>query len=85
MEKLVFSLHDEKANAYTQPFFLNQVGEALRALDQIVNSPDTNVNKYPEDFKLYQLGTFNDWDGTLTSLPTPQLVGNATDFKKQKE
>lgn len=82
MEKQVFSLHDEKANAYTQPFFMDQKGQALRALDGIVNSPDSNVNKYPQDFKLYKLGTFNDWDGVLTSLATPELIANATDFVK---
>lgn len=85
MEKQIFSLFDKKACAYTQPFFYHQVGQAVRALDGIVNNKETNVNKYPEDFALYKLGTYNDNSGKIVSLNEPEFLNNAVDFLKIKE
>jgi len=82
MVKQIFSLHDDKALAFTQPFFMDTVGQATRALDGIVNSPETNVNKYPKDFKLYKLGTFDDNSGKLTSLDVPEFIAEANEFLK---
>lgn len=85
MEKTIFSLHDIKAKAFTLPFFMDQKGQALRALDGIVNDENTQVHKYPEDFKLYKLGTFDDNSGLVCSLSTPEFLVDATDFVKTKE
>lgn len=85
MVKQVFSLFDSKANAYIQPFFMAQKGQALRALDSIVNNPQTEVNKYPADFALYKLGEFDDVSGQLVSLKVPEFIANAIEFVKEKE
>lgn len=85
MEKQVFSLYDEKAVAFTQPFFMHQKGQALRSLDGLVNSKDTQVNQYPGDFKLYKLGVFDDVSGKITSLSEPEFVAHASDFLKNEK
>lgn len=84
MVKQVFSVFDKKAKAYTQPFFMNQKGEALRAFDGIVADKQTQIAKYPEDFALYKLGEFDDVSGLLSSLNEPEFIAHAVDFVKEE-
>lgn len=84
MTKKIYSLKDEKAEAFSQPFFMDTDGQALRALDGIVNNPETQVNRYPQDFTLYRLGTYDEKTGRLESRETPKLLASATDFVKHE-
>ena len=81
MLKNTYSLLDTKAQTYTNPFYFAQNGEALRALDGIVNDGQTQVSKYPEDFQLYKIGTFDDVSGEIKGHE-PEFIAKALDFKK---
>jgi len=76
----IYSILDVKGSIYGQPFFMTQNGLALRAFSDLVEDPKTTVNKHPEDFKLYELGTYDDCSGLFVSLPKPEFLANATDF-----
>lgn len=80
----VFSVFDEKSAFFGQPFFLPHNGVALRSFSDLVSDPQTSVNRHPEDFKLYLIGTFDDNSGGLTSLAQPEFLANATDYVKVK-
>lgn len=82
MELKVFSIFDEKAQCYGQPFFMAHNGMALRAFSDLVQDKQSNVNKHPSDFKLYALGVYDDNSGVLVSHPQPEFLANATDFKE---
>lgn len=76
----VFSIFDVKAKCFGQPFFMSHNGMALRAFSDLVGEKGTNVNKHPEDFKLYKLGEYDDNSGELTSLEQPDFLANASDY-----
>lgn len=78
----VFSIFDEKASVFSQPFFSTHNGTALRSFSDLVGEPGNNVSKHPADFKLYLLGEFDDNSGVLLSKPQPEFLANATDFVK---
>jgi len=78
----MFSIFDEKASVFSQPFYSAHNGTALRSFSDLVNEPNNNVSKHPEDFKLYYLGDFDDNSGGLLSKPQPEFLCNATDFVK---
>lgn len=84
MQLQVFSLFDSKAKAYTQPYFMPQKGQALRSLDGIVNNPQTEVYKYPDDFKLYKLADYDNLSGKFIPLQEPEFIANAVEFKKEE-
>lgn len=67
MKLQILAIKDVKVNAFMQPFFMRTNEEAIRAFTTTVNDPTTQFNKHPEDFHLYNLGEFDEIDGTIES------------------
>lgn len=80
----VFSVFDEKAQVFGQPFFLPHNGIALRSFSDLVQDSQTSINRHPEDFKLYLIGSYDDNSGSLNPVAQPEFLANATDFVKPK-
>lgn len=73
MKLQIYSIYDKKAQLYARPFFLQNDLVAVRAL--ISNATDeTHMKKFPDDYVLFKLGSFNESDGTIDSLIHPELV-----------
>lgn len=78
MKYLVFSVRDRSADCFGQPMFGVSKGGVIRSFGDEVNRVDVgnNLNKHPEDFDLYYLGTFDDATGTFeVSRPEQIAVG----------
>lgn len=82
MELKVFSIRDAKGECYHPPFYKKTIGEAERDFRSLVNDKDSNVFKYPEDYDLYYMGTFDDSTGKLESLDSPQHMEKAVHLKQ---
>lgn len=80
----VFSVYDVKACAYMQPFFAVNSGSALRSFDDAVMDEKSIFAKHPGDYQLFELGTFDDSVGLLTSLVPVKCLANAADFAGRK-
>lgn len=64
MFKRMYCLFDSKANAHLNPVSFVNDGEAVRWFTTIINAKEeTNVSRYPKDFSLCYLGTFDDESG----------------------
>lgn len=73
----VYSVYDEKALVYGLPTCFSTDGLALRSFADLVSNPNSNVNKYPSDFKLYRIGEFNDNNAEMISCtPVYLAVGS---------
>lgn len=75
----VFAVKDLKAKAFLQPFFSNSRGSAMRAFGDAVQDKNCPFNKHPEDYILYEIGTYDDSSAYLTMVPL-DLVVQASDF-----
>jgi hypothetical protein len=82
MKKQIFAIRDSKAEMFNDPFLCNTHGEAERSLKTAVNDKQSAISKYPEDFDLYHLGTYDTNSGKIETPPSPnhlikanQLVG----------
>jgi hypothetical protein len=78
----IFTVYDSKIESYLQPFFMMSKGAAVRALTDSVSDATHQFAKYPEDFTLFELGSFDDADATFTMHPTPISLGVAVEFMK---
>lgn len=58
--KVVCAVRDLKADTFSSPFCEASEGTAVRAFQEAVNDPQTMLSKYPADFELVRLGTFDD-------------------------
>lgn len=83
MELKVFSIRDSKGEIFHQPFFNKSHGEAERNFRELTNDQKSMISKYPEDFDLYYLGTYDDNSGRMEPLDTPQHIIKAVNVKQQ--
>ena len=81
----VFSIFDSKAQMFNVPFFMTTTPAAIRSFTDLVNDPNTPVNKHPSDFVLYELGEFDDSVGKMTNYAEHHHLGVASAFKDQKK
>lgn len=86
MIQKMFAVRDSKALAFLQPFFSTANGSALRALSDAVNDGKSTLAMHPEDYILYEVGSFDDQTGEIQGLTPIKLLACASDFKEvQKE
>lgn len=63
----LFAVRDSKAEAFMPPFTATNKGLAIRSFTDAVNDKSSIFSKYPDDFVLYDLGTFDESTGIITS------------------
>lgn len=77
MRLRAFCIYDQKAKAYMSPFFMGEVGQATRAFTDMAASADHLIGKHPEDYVLFEVGSFDDHTGLIAPFATPELVISA--------
>lgn len=75
----IFSVYDQKAIAYLQPFFANTEGIAVRMFTAAVNDTEHQFARFAEDYVLYKIGEFDDSTGLIeqTQNRIPVLTAQA--------
>lgn len=67
-----FSVYDSKAAVFCTPFFSENNHTALRAFRYAANDQTTEIGKYPSDYTLYKIGTFDNLTGEILPVePVP--------------
>lgn len=72
----IVSVHDRATDAYGRPIFVVASGQAIRSFQDEINrvAPENEMNRHPDDYDLYELGTFDDSNGQLTSYKEPHQL-----------
>lgn len=78
--KKIFSVHDSKTQAYAYPFINRTAGEALRNFEISCRDENSNLNKFPSDFNLVELGEFDELTGSLIPHEKPLILSNASEY-----
>lgn len=83
MIHIVLAIQDTAVKAYMKPFFVPAAAAGVRALKDEVNDPRSqgDMFKHPEDFLLFEIGTFDDLTCRFDLLPDPILISRARDLK----
>lgn len=81
MVRKIYAVQDVKAVYFLPPICLKSDGEAKRFFSDAVNDKQTVVGVHPEDFRLYNLGEFDDNSGKITAVE-PLFLANGVDFVK---
>jgi len=77
MKLEAFSLRDTKAEVFAAPFFVPNEAIATRLLVQLVQDHRSDLGKYPADFLLYRIGTY-DTETALLKSSTVELICTAS-------
>ena len=80
----VFAIYDSGISTWTPPLFVRNKGEIMRWFMDSVNDPQSRLAKYPADYTLFELGTWDDDKCSFNLLKTPDRIGTALEYVKPK-
>jgi hypothetical protein len=83
MIQIIVSVKDSAAQAFGRPIFVPSTAVAVRSFRDEINRKDSteDMAKHPEDFELYELGSFDDSNGAIVVVE-PRLVARAKDLRE---
>jgi len=83
MKIKLFTILDHKAEAYLPPFQQPSTNMAIRLFSDSVCDETHAFNKHPEDYTLFEIGSFDDDSATITPHQTKIPLGNGLDFYQE--
>lgn len=85
MSLKVFTIYDEKAAAYNQPFYQKTTGMALRAIEDELKNDNSQLSRHSSDFTLYEIGLWDEDKGVVNMYDTKKNLGVLTEFRKSQD
>lgn len=79
----IYSVYDNKAGTWMQPYYANNKPVALRTFSDAANDPTSMLNKHPTDFVLYHVGEWDDQKGKITAQEPAENHGMANEYIQQ--
>lgn len=65
MRNNIYSIYDKQSEIYGRPFYAVNDILAKRTFETIANNPESDIHKYPQDYKLVKLGHFDTKSGHI--------------------
>lgn len=80
MKYLVFSVRDKAVEAFLTPFFARSDAEATRMFAGTMRA-DNNLSRYPGQYDLFRIGSFEDTSGMIAGEPGVKPVCTGLEAK----
>jgi hypothetical protein len=80
-----FTVFDSKVGAYNFPFQEHSTGAALRAFIDAIEDTSSALNKHPEDYTLFHIGSYDNATAKFEIFKTPTPLGVALELKAQNQ
>lgn len=77
MRMYIVTIYDKRAQTYGGPMVFPTLGVAERAFADNVNDPQSMINKHPEDYMMYLIGTFDTEKAIIIQADAHQLLSEA--------
>ena len=76
----IYSVYDLKAEVYQMPFYAHNRGHAMRMIQDVVRNKDSMLAKHPGDFRLLEVGEYNDSNGRIVGFEINKEVVDIIDL-----
>lgn len=80
----VYAIYDSGVSTWMKPIFAKNNGEILRSFMEACNDVNTQFSKYPSDYTLFELGTFDDDKCLFDLFVSPSRLAVAIEMVKPK-
>lgn len=80
MKFQIYVIFDSVARVYNRPFFMLNKGEATRAFQDLSNDHNSNIGQHPEDYTLYEMGSYIQATGNFVLYDNPVKIGRGDEF-----
>lgn len=81
----VYAIYDIASGVFTSPTIDISDASAIRSFQQAISNAGSVLNFKPQDFSLYQIGTFDVETGELSPMSPPSRLFVGSDGVVQKE
>ena len=78
--KNLYAIKDTKLGSFLKLIESDNLPVMTRDLQQVVMDENSMLSKYPEDYALYQLGTYMETEGKVIGME-PKFCLNISDIK----
>lgn len=76
MKKSVYAVFDIKSSVFANPFICVNDQVAIRNFNYAAQDENSDLFRYPNDFLLYHLGTYDDATGIIDPLAIPAVIAH---------
>lgn len=76
----LFSVFDSAAKRYLEPFYAPTIEYAIRQFRASINTGDHMFARFPEDYVLFHIGSFDQESGQVVANAAPMSLGVAVTF-----
>lgn len=85
MKFIVVAIRDRALDAHMRPFCMQSKGQAIRSFADEINraAPDNALHQHPEDYDLFQLGTWDEETGEFANLREQIAIGKDLVINKE--
>lgn len=70
----MYTIYDQKLEAYNQPHFMENDATALRQFADMANDENILISKHPEDFSLWKIASWSNSDTKVTTFEKKLLA-----------
>lgn len=84
MKTELFSVFDAVLGRYNEPFNARTVDRAKAMFAEVCNNPNSDICKYPSEYTLFHIGSFDMETGLPTPQNTPISLGVAIEYKVEE-
>jgi len=77
---VICSVYDQKARLFSAPFTSSTEDTAVRDFARAVVDTRSMVDKFPADYELHLLGSFNEHSGEIEACAIPKLLAKGADY-----
>lgn len=86
MELRMYAVFDVKSEVYECPIYCHNPGDAARFFTGYLRKqPESNYALFPEDYRIFEVGTFNTVTGGVTGLKHPHMICTFSDLIYNEE
>lgn len=71
----VFSIYDAKSEGWSKPIYSRNPATCQRELRDVLSKAETPYSAHPEDYTLFELGTWSEFEPNIKYLETPLSHG----------
>lgn len=83
MKLVAVAIRDSAVDAFMRPFFVPTTAFAVRSLSQELKNAESPMAVSPQDYALFELGSFDEETGRFENLDSPKQVIRVQDLKEK--
>lgn len=82
MKMQMYAVKDSKAGIFHPPLFAHNAPHALRMCSSVLDNEESQFAKWPADFQIYHIGSFDDQSGDIEPI-APQMICGFIDLYQE--